>query len=886
MREIARFTLVSQEFFETLSSYSIQPTYFDHLKTLLPEEWSLERDRTYLFAHSAETDFPDQGFKIHVSGTPSNAEELLSAVVPHCVKEKTAFKIAADPFLLTFTCSKSEARGSSGKFITIYPRDESVFRRLIDALHGVTSHLAGPYILSDRRYADSKVLFYRYGGFRNRQMPTVDGQNKMAILAPDGTLELDERTPYFKLPAWVDDPFGGSKSIAGQDSDLLNDRYRIQEALTFSNSGGVYKATDTRTGATVILKEARPLTAYWRNTDGFIDAVQMLEREYAVLKRLEHLDFVVKALDLFSAWEHRFLVEEYVEGTPLTRFRASDAFTLAPFTGEPARVASFCKQFRSLALRLLDAVQDIHRANILIGDLSPNNVIVNPETLDFRLIDFESGTELKESGETDWLSRSWATPGFRSPERAQRKRLTREDDYYALGMLLYSTMVPIQNLFELAPAAKEPFLDRIERATGLPAQAADTIRALLEGHADRARCILEGWDVAAISVLGPALGATGLEDLEVNPIWDEMRATTDGIAQYLSNTYDVARQDRLWPADYSVFLTNPYSVAYGACGTILGLLDLTGETPPDVKRWLLDRRLDGSLPPGLYMGGAGIAWTLAELGEIGRACDTMRQAYESPLLYKEAGLLWGAAGTGLASLQLFQKTGDRCFVAKAAEIGDHLISTAEDRPEGCCWRNTMDNLIHLSAGYGGSGVALFLLNLHAISGEDRFLDYARRAIGFEAANGRAVDDHMIWGRFEGDLMQEPYWLHGGSGVGAVLLRFYRILGEPHYLELARKAAAGTFCRITVQPAQFEGLSGIAEFMLDMYWTTGESKYREQAVDAARTILCYRIEKEQGYAYPGRHLMRVSNDFGYGAAGVGAFLHRLQNPGPRRFHDLV
>jgi serine/threonine protein kinase len=883
MRELSHFLVVSREFFEGLSSYKIAATYVDQLQSLLPPEWSIERDRVFLLARSSTTEMPPQGFKIHVSATPSNAEEVIAAVVPECVKEGSAFKVAADPFLLRLNCSKGATRGSSGKFFTIYPRDLDTFRRLLESLHGKTNHLAGPYILSDRRYRDSKLLFYRYGGFARNTLLTVDGQQEGAIAAPDGTLEPDRRTPFFRLPDWIDDPFGDSKLLGQGGPHILRGRYEIQQALQFSNAGGVYKAVDLETNSTVVVKEARPLTACWRQGDSFIDAVQVLQREYAVLRRLEHLDFIVKPLDLFTEWEHMFLVEEFVDGIPLNQYRATLEFALAPFTGDALRAENFCRKFRTLALELCDAITAVHSANILIGDLSPNNVIVNPETLEFKLIDFESAHDMQHCGEADLLSGTWATPGFRSPERARRPRLTKEDDYYALGMLLYSLVLPVQSLFELEPNAKETLIDEIGRAAGVPEQIKDVIFSLLQGHQEQARSTLVNW--SASESLAQTLDEKCIPR-EEEAIEPELRATTREIAQYLMNTYDVGRQDRLWPSDYSVFMTNPLSIAYGACGTILGLKDLQGEIPGEIEKWLFARSVGvTSVPPGLYVGLAGVAWTLAELGRMSKACDVMRLAYSSSLLYSDPTLFHGAAGWGLASLRLYQATGDRPFLTQARNAAGYLISAAEDRGGTWCWKHQLDDTVHLGIAFGASGIALFLLNLYVATADESFLTWAHRAMAFEIANAMTVDDHLVWGRSAGSVVREPYWLHGAAGIASVLIRFHKVLGDQNYLSLAQKAATGAFSRFSVQPTQFEGLSGIGEVMLDMYMATGDIHYRKLAFDLARSILCYRIPRPEGCAFPGRLLLRIGNDFGYGTAGVGCFLNRLLNPAPRRFHDL-
>ena len=66
--------------------------------------------------------------------------------------------------MLTAINGKRWPRGGSGKFITAYPRSVEDFRQVIADLHAALSGYAGPSVLTDRRYRDSRVLHYRYGG--------------------------------------------------------------------------------------------------------------------------------------------------------------------------------------------------------------------------------------------------------------------------------------------------------------------------------------------------------------------------------------------------------------------------------------------------------------------------------------------------------------------------------------------------------------------------------------------------------------------------------------------------------------------------------------------------------------------------------------------------
>jgi hypothetical protein len=117
-----------------------------------------------------------------------HAVQALRTIVPACVEGETGFKVAGDPALLDVLDSKLQARGHSGKFMTIYPQGEDAFKDLMEDLYQRTRDTAmeGPYILSDRRYRDSRVLFYRYGGFRPLHRLNIDGTKSMLLVPPEG----------------------------------------------------------------------------------------------------------------------------------------------------------------------------------------------------------------------------------------------------------------------------------------------------------------------------------------------------------------------------------------------------------------------------------------------------------------------------------------------------------------------------------------------------------------------------------------------------------------------------------------------------------------------------------------------------------------------------
>ena len=396
----------------------------------------------------------------------------------------------ADNRLLSYVNSKRWGRGSSGKFITIYPPNSDSFGTLIEELGSETAGFVGPYILSDRRYRDSHVVFYRYGGFRQTQSLNVDGTMTPIIFDPNGDPLPDERLPYFKVPPWVTDPLGDWPGNDAPNSTLLNGRFKVEKVLSFSNAGGVYAGRDVVTAASIVLKEARPLTSCWPRQGELFDSVAALEREFQLLERLRDLDCVPTPIALFTEWEHSFLAEEFVDGTRLGDVRLTDGLSLVEILSDQQRLTEFQQFFSAIAVGLIDAVASIHEQGVILGDVSPNNILFHSIGPKIAIIDLESAFASDEGEEVERYVSGLYTGGFRRAEAARSGRMTPEDDYRAVGMVLYSLLLPVQSLFEFEPTAVNVLLERLMQL-GLRAPMAQIIQYLLHGEVLQARRVAD-----------------------------------------------------------------------------------------------------------------------------------------------------------------------------------------------------------------------------------------------------------------------------------------------------------------------------------------------------------------------------------------------------------
>ena len=186
---------------------------------------------------------PEQGWKLHVSATPLSATLVLARSAEVLVRNGCAFKFAASLDAVADLGSPECPRGSGGKFITAYPRDNAHFRAVARELHEATEHLPGPAVLSDRAYRPGSPVYYRYGAFRGVTELGNDGSYRSMLRAPGGGLVADERNAWFEPPVWAGSPLAVGEEPANTTHDaarsvVLGGRFEVRQAIRHSIKGG------------------------------------------------------------------------------------------------------------------------------------------------------------------------------------------------------------------------------------------------------------------------------------------------------------------------------------------------------------------------------------------------------------------------------------------------------------------------------------------------------------------------------------------------------------------------------------------------------------------------------------------------------------------------
>lgn len=379
--------------------------------------------------------FPPQGWKIHITSTIYDAQNVLYDVAEYLFVKSISFKYLSSRTCFIQANGKYVDRLESGKFITIYPSSEHIFIQLLKDLKTIVcKYDDGPYILTDKQWQNSNV-FFRYGALKPR---FSNEKNVPVIVTPQGDLIPDKELPLYSLPSFVDEPIYVKENnyFIEYSNGKLTD-YQIDSAVHFSNNGGVYLAS--RNGKKYILKEGRKNVGV--SDRSCLDAFHRIKHEYQILRSLSPLSDVVNAVDCFDVWSHAFLVEDFFEGRDLQQYIAMEF----PFDGCSARTDcsdSYWRGCKEIATKLESAIAKMHGIGFAVGDLSLSNVLIN-DSLEIKLIDFEAAKKLSQDFQVDI-----ATPGFTNDAVCNYE----QQDWYAFAVIVHRLFVPICPLYYLAPS--------------------------------------------------------------------------------------------------------------------------------------------------------------------------------------------------------------------------------------------------------------------------------------------------------------------------------------------------------------------------------------------------------------------------------------------------
>ncbi|MCW7553955.1 protein kinase [Endozoicomonas gorgoniicola] len=150
--------------------------------------------------------------------------------------------------------------------------------------------------------------------------------------------------------------------------------------------------------------------------------VRTIKNEVVALNRLP-FGITSKCHLHWNQGNKHFLLMDWIEGTPLSEYLASNSESNIPLVQKLAIAEQVCKK-----------VQQLHRFKLLHRDIKPDNIILQlagRNVTNVYLIDFGSSTQKRETEE--------GTYHYRSPEQsiARNIRLTETSDIFSLSQVIH-----------------------------------------------------------------------------------------------------------------------------------------------------------------------------------------------------------------------------------------------------------------------------------------------------------------------------------------------------------------------------------------------------------------------------------------------------------------
>ncbi|MFI9384658.1 serine/threonine-protein kinase [Kutzneria sp. NPDC052558] len=236
-------------------------------------------------------------------------------------------------------------------------------------------------------------------------------------------------------------------------NQLIAGRYRLRERVGAGGNAIVWLGVDTKLNRLVALKRAL-------NTEVSGSArTRRLRREAEILAGLNHPN-IVTLLDVEPDGDGVWLVMEYVELSSLDRRGVLPPVRAAAIGAQVAR-----------------ALQAVHAARIVHGDVKPQNVLVGEDD-HAKLSDFGSSDATESEVTVSDSTLVPGTPGYVAPEVADGESPSPASDIFSLGATLFAAVEGVSPYGAVNPRAQ--LRRAIARSVAKPRQAGPLTPVLAE----------------------------------------------------------------------------------------------------------------------------------------------------------------------------------------------------------------------------------------------------------------------------------------------------------------------------------------------------------------------------------------------------------------------
>jgi len=202
-------------------------------------------------------------------------------------------------------------------------------------------------------------------------------------------------------------------------------KYTINELIGEGSFGEVYLAKNNDTNEIVAIKQFQ-----LRNRNGG-------RHEIAILKQIPVNIHLPRFIDSFDKNGNIFIVSNFIKGEELTYYQAS-------LSTLERRDSSMIPTVNALATQMLDALKALHSSGIVHRDVKQENIIFDPATITFVLIDVGGSCDSKGCFEPAGTTELMSPDLVDAYERFNNGQglfvdteVYKKGDVYALGVVLY-----------------------------------------------------------------------------------------------------------------------------------------------------------------------------------------------------------------------------------------------------------------------------------------------------------------------------------------------------------------------------------------------------------------------------------------------------------------
>ncbi|MEH2408350.1 hybrid sensor histidine kinase/response regulator [Nostoc sp.] len=176
-----------------------------------------------------------------------------------------------------------------------------------------------------------------------------------------------------------------------------------------------------------------------KQLDQTLAIIKAFKAEYPSLEELTRLRHEYKISQIIVD------IEGIVKSLALENHHNGLALILADFGGESLKKYISDRQlslteFLTIAIQLASTLTQLHQAKIIHKDIKPDNIVINPETGQVKIIDFSIASRLeKENQNISNPNLLEGTLAYMSPEQTGRmnRSIDYRTDFYSLGVTFY-----------------------------------------------------------------------------------------------------------------------------------------------------------------------------------------------------------------------------------------------------------------------------------------------------------------------------------------------------------------------------------------------------------------------------------------------------------------